>query len=213
MVQKGQFLERPTLIPVQEGLVLEGLSHRGTKLPPLLIVPPLLAEGGSEGGSMDHVVAAEIAWAVAMAGFPTLRFNFRGVGASQGEPSSDAAAAAEDVRAALAVVQQNAGTTRAALVALGSACAPVLTNIAGEDAVVSIALVSPPVLDLRSLARSPVPVRVLLARGDARLVHVDVSQAAQEGGGALELIDSPDAAFLRNLPQVGRSIAAWLASL
>ena len=33
---------------------------------------------------MDHVVCAELAWAAARAGRPVLRFNFRGVGASQG---------------------------------------------------------------------------------------------------------------------------------
>ena len=40
---------------------------------------------------MDHVVAAEVAWAAATAGHPTLRFNFRGVGASQGEQGDPAA--------------------------------------------------------------------------------------------------------------------------
>src|SRR5687768_14662872 len=104
MVLKGQFLERPTLIPVG-GVVLEGLSHRGDKRPPLLIVPPT----PEEGGSMDHVVAAEVAWAAATRGFPTLRFNFQGVAGSQGKRSSGAALVA-DAEQALALVHENAGT-------------------------------------------------------------------------------------------------------
>ena len=83
MVMKGQYLERPTLIPLANGLVLEGVSHRGEKRPGLLVLPP----PPLEGSGMDHVVGAELAYAVSHAGFPTLRFNYRGVGGSQGEPS------------------------------------------------------------------------------------------------------------------------------
>src|SRR3954463_13989466 len=86
-------------------MVMEGLSHRGRERPPLLIVPP----PAEEGGSMDHVVAAELAWAAATAGFPTLGFNFRGVGASQG-PRGAPADRAEDARAALQLLGENAGT-------------------------------------------------------------------------------------------------------
>src|SRR5688572_23837884 len=97
MVLKGQFLERPTLVQHGE-LVLEALSHRGERRPGLLALPPPPDEG-----SMDHVVWAEVVWAAAMAGFPTLRFNSRGVGASQGQPG-DAQAQLEDARAALQLV-------------------------------------------------------------------------------------------------------------
>src|SRR5919201_77207 len=77
MVTRGQFLERPALVPVKD-VVMEGLWHRGERRPPLLIIPP----APEEGGSMDHVVATEAAWAAATRGFPTLRFNFRGTGGS-----------------------------------------------------------------------------------------------------------------------------------
>ncbi|MGQ0506530.1 MAG: alpha/beta hydrolase [Myxococcaceae bacterium] len=115
MVTRGQFLERPTLISVGKH-VLEGLSHRGAKLPPLLIVPPPPSEGG-----MDHVVAAELAWAVTQTGHATLRFNFRGVGASQGKPGGESERL-EDTTAALALLQENSGVAACAVVAIsGSA--------------------------------------------------------------------------------------------
>src|SRR3954464_13789743 len=103
MVQRGQFLERPTLIPVGP-FVLEGLSHRGEARPPLLVLPP----PPDEGGSMDHVVVAELAWAATQAGYPSLRFNYRGVGASQGKRSAGDALG-EDARAAFELARDNWG--------------------------------------------------------------------------------------------------------
>src|SRR3989442_376644 len=116
MVTKGQFLERPTLVPVGD-LVLEGLWHRGEHRPPLLIIPPKPVQGGS----MDHVVAAESSWAVATSGHPTLRFNFQGVGASQGKQSVDGKSLALDAEAALAVLEENTEGAPAAVLAIGSA--------------------------------------------------------------------------------------------
>src|SRR4051812_9289647 len=110
MVAKGQFLERPTLIPVKK-TVLEGLSHRGSKLPALLILPPPPGEGG-----MDHVLAAEIAWAAATADHPTLRFNYRGIGASQGEVGT-ASEWLTDAEAALRLIEENAKSTSVLVVA------------------------------------------------------------------------------------------------
>ena len=49
---------------------------------------------------MDHVVGAELAYAVSHQGHPTLRFNYRGVGGSQGEPSRKPLEWVEDAAAA-----------------------------------------------------------------------------------------------------------------
>ena len=101
MVLKGQFLERATVIPVGT-VVLDGVSHRGTRTPALVVVPPTPAEGGG----MDHVAGAELAYAASAAGFPTLRFNFRGIGASQGE-RGHGEALLEDALAAVAQAKEN----------------------------------------------------------------------------------------------------------
>ena len=104
MVMKGQFLERPTLIPLPSGLVLEGVSHRGERRPALLVLPP----PHLEGGGMDHVVGAELAFAVSRVGHPTLRFNYRGVAGSQGEVSKRPGDWLEDAREALKLARENA---------------------------------------------------------------------------------------------------------
>lgn len=141
MVFRGQYLERPTLVPLGRE-VLEGLSHRGKLAPAVLLVPPTPAEGGG----MDHVLAAEIAWACATSGHPTLRFNFRGVGASQGERGSGEALV-DDAQAALAVLEDNvAGSTAqgpVAVIALGAGL-EVAVALARRARLAGLCLVAPP---------------------------------------------------------------------
>lgn len=207
MVAKGQFLERPTLIPVGNE-VMEGLSHRGSKHPPLLIVPPR----PEEGGGMDHVVAAEVAWAAAMSGHPTLRFNHRGVGASQGRRPGTAEQL-EDVEAALRVAHENAGVVRAAVVAIGGAAFNALALAHAHPGICGVALVSPVGLDLDDLMRLRVPLLVVVGQEDLREPRAALSAAVAEAGGTLELIPEADQAFLRNLPEVGKAVVRWLTVL
>lgn len=78
MVRRGQYLERAVIIPGDPDL--EGLYHRGSGRAGVLIAPPL----PEKGGTMEGSIIAELAWALTRAGHPTLRFNYRGVGASRG---------------------------------------------------------------------------------------------------------------------------------
>lgn len=185
MVARGQFLERPTLIPVGS-FVLEGLSHRGDARPPLLVLPP----PPDEGGSMDHVVVAELAWAATQAGHPSLRFNYRGVGASQGKRSRGAALV-EDARAAFELARDNWGE------------APFVASIGGSSKVAleleapGFCLVSPP----------EVP--------DTPHVWVIVGSKELPPGGSvatprMRVIPDADRAFQKNLPMVGRVVVECL---
>ena len=190
-MSRGQYLERPALVPVG-GLVLEGLWHRGSKSPPVLVLPP-----PPEAGSMDHVVCAELAWAAARAGRPVLRFNFRGVGASQGA-RGDPASRVEDAAGALRLLRENSGAVEVAVAAVGDSAATALALVGEHPGIVAVALVNPPAGAVA--ARPEVPLLCIVREdepGRAGLVA-----ATGEAGGRVETA--------RNLPEVGRLALRWL---
>ncbi|QSQ26957.1 alpha/beta hydrolase [Pyxidicoccus parkwayensis] len=207
MVQKGQFLERATLVPVGRE-VMEGTAHRGAKAPPLLVLPPR----PDEGGGMDHVIASELVWAAANAGFPTLRFNHRGVGASQGSRGKDLALL-EDAEAAMRMLMENAGTSALAVAALHGGAQVALALQAKHPSVGGLCLVAPADIAPEVLSRVACPLLVVMGEQDARLSRAKVAAAVAQAGGDLEVIDDAGASFQRNLPQVGRAVAAWLRRL
>ncbi|MCP3103433.1 alpha/beta hydrolase [Myxococcus sp. K15C18031901] len=207
MVQKGQFLERSTLVPVGAE-VMEATAHRGKHSPPLLIIPPR----PDEGGGMDHVLAAELAWAAAHAGFPTLRFNHRGVGASQGQRGKDLALL-EDAEAALQVLLENAGSPAVAVAALHGGAQVALALQARTPLVGGVCLVAPADIDPAILARVPCPLLVVQGEEDGRLPRAAVADAVARAGGDFEVVDDAGPSFHRNLPHVGRAVSAWLRRL
>lgn len=208
MVQKGQFLERPTLIPVREGVVMEGLWHRGDKRPPVLIVPP----PPEEGGSMDHVVAAETAWAAATRGFPTLRFNFEGVGGSQGVRASGDMLL-EDAVAAMRVLEDNTGAANVMVLTIGGSAQVGLELTTKHPAVGGLCLVSPVGVGPGQIRKVSAPIRVILGAHDLRQPRVALAAAVTEAGGEVNIVEEADHTFTRNLPEVGRNVAEFLRIL
>ena len=95
------------------------------------------------GGAMDSPVVNELAHATASSGYASLRFNWRGVGASAGAPSGEAAEADADYAAALA---QLAATVDGPLVATGYSfgAAAALRVGRGAERVEHFVLVAPP---------------------------------------------------------------------
>ncbi len=200
MVSKGQYLERPTLVPV-DGLVLEGLWHRGSEPLGLLIVPPL-----PDDGSMDHVAAAELAFHAATHGFPSLRFNFRGVGASQGPRDVEAATA--DAAAALELARENLAHKAApgeapvvAVAGIGSG-AVIAAQLALQQPVAGCLLVAPPRL-------SPLPRGVWVVVAGLEPPVEGLEAAVKAASGRTEVVQT-DRGFQRNLPQVGKIAVGWL---
>jgi uncharacterized protein len=202
---RGQFLERATIIHTPEG-VLEGLSHRGTRSPPLLVVPPSPGSGG-----MDHPVGAELAWAVTRAGHPTLRFNFHGVGASPGRQGGREAQK-RDVEAALHVLAENAGSAAVAVAALGGSAEVALDVARAHPGLAGLVLVSPGHLEVQELARVRQPLLVVVG-AEEPLPRAALAAAVGEVSGTLVVVPGADARFHRNLSEVGRSVATWLAGL
>jgi alpha/beta superfamily hydrolase len=201
MVMKGQFLERPTLIPVGSELVLEGVSHRGARRPGVLVLPPPPVEGSG----MDHVVGAEIAFAVARAGHPCLRFNYRGVGGSQGQPSSALADLVDDALAAWELARDNTGGEPPLVVAVGGSD-DVALALTRHRPVAGLAFIHPSVGP--SSLEATVPIAVVLPELDSRTARQRWSAHLEEG--ALTVVLGADRSYHRNLPQVGKAVAGLL---
>lgn len=204
MVQQGQFLERPTLIPVGD-VVMEGLSHRGDKRPGVLILPPLPEEGG-----MDHVVANELAWATAHNGYPSLRFNYRGVGASQGARGADPVA---DAEAALVVLRENTDTTTALVVSIGASAPVAVALLRRHPALSGLVMVNPAGIEPAGLVQLSVRPVAVIAEHDPRLPRAAWAAALAEAGGSLEVISGTGPTYTRHLPEVGKVVVRLLQEL
>ena len=97
--------EQATTIPVPgDDLVLEGVWQAGGR-GGAVIAPP----HPEYGGSLENPVVNEIAYGLHKADTPSLRFNWRGVGGSQGEISAASEAADLDYRAALEQIAETTG--------------------------------------------------------------------------------------------------------
>jgi len=213
MVLPGQFLERGVVVKSGE-LTLDGLYHRGRRAPPCAIASPHPALGGS----MSVPAVAELAWALTRAGFPTLRFDYRGVGASQGRSRQlagqgrieDVSDEAADLRAA---VEQLVQSTRAgAACAVGYSFGAAVALQAAEDALVErLVLIAPPTAlwDFSALRSLRKPVLVVCAHHDPLC---DRTRLPLPERGQLAVIAHADHAFLRGLPELGRTVAAWVGS-
>ncbi|MHB8417322.1 MAG: alpha/beta hydrolase [Myxococcales bacterium] len=190
----GQYLERATVVEAQ-GLALEGLYHRGERQPPALLVAPL--QGGSP---MELPVVAELAWALHRLGHPTLRYNPRGLGASQGAPGDDQTRLL-DARAALTHLLESAGAPRAAVVAVSGGAFAALALARGGGCAGLLCIAPPPALAEALGGEPPVPTRVLLAEADPWPESPLVARIAGAD------------AFLRGLPELGRAAAAFVSRL
>jgi hypothetical protein len=201
VVLPGQYLERPALVPCGD-LVLEGLSHRGTRRPPLLVCPPT-----GPGGGMDAPLVAELAWASARAGHASLRFQHRGVGGSQGEP--DPRREVEDALAAFDHLAASAAGPLA-VAGVGGGC-DTAAGVARARSVLALALLAPARWpDLSGLS---LPVLLVLPEHGAGLGRDEAAARLPRAGGRLEVVAGADATFRAGLPQAGRAVVDWLASL
>jgi alpha/beta superfamily hydrolase len=147
----------PIAVP-SGGLVLEGVWQKGAGRG-AVIAPP----HPEYGGSLEHPVVSELAYGLYKAGIASLRFNWRGVGASQGRVSGDWRDAEEDYTAAL---EQVAANMPPPVVAAGYSFGAVTALRVGlrDPRVSELILIAPPVGMLESLSlddfRGPIHVIV-----------------------------------------------------
>jgi alpha/beta superfamily hydrolase len=204
MVMRGQYLERPTVVQVGD-LGLEALYHRGNRSPAVLVLPPL-GEGG--GSPMELPIVAEMAWALHRAKRPTVRFNPRGLGASQGR-SGGGEQWLEDAAAALAQLRDNAPALATAIVAIGGSAETALRIARQDGAVRAIACIAPPPALRRLLHQGPLPPTLLLFPEGQRW------EGEESRSPLLRFAEIPgtDAQFLRGLPLFGQAMNGFFDSL
>lgn len=211
MVLAGQYLERAVTVNSGE-LSLDALYHRGQVDPPCLLASPHPALGGS----MTAPVIAELAWALTRAGHATLRFDYRGVGASQGvtrhPPGSLRISALDDELCDLfaAADQLRATAATDSVCAIGySFGAAVVMAAAGDPRISRIILVAPPtaLADFSALRTLGKPSLVVCAQHDPLCDRALLQPGAE---GKLEIIPHSDQSFRRGLTELGKLCAAWV---
>jgi uncharacterized protein len=211
MVLAGQYLERAVTVNSGE-LSLDALYHRGRVDPACVLASPHPALGGS----MTAPVIAELAWALTRAGHATLRFDYRGVGASQGvtrhPPGSLRISALDDELADFfaAVDQLRATTAADSVCAIGySFGAAVVLAAAGDARISRIILVAPPtaLADFSALGPLGKPSLVVCAHHDPLCDRALLQPGTQ---GRLEIIPHSDPSFRRGLTELGKLCAGWL---
>ena len=160
---------------------------------------------------MDSPVVNELAWAAQKAGLPSLRFNWRGVGGSAGEPTGETQAADEDYRSALAHLEE---TVEGPIVACGYSfgAAAAVRTCTGRR-VDRLVLVAPPPALISPDAIVATGKRTLVLTGAKdTLAPVEDLEAALGESPQIELhvIPGADHFFAEGLAELGQKAAAWL---
>jgi hypothetical protein len=202
--------EQAVAIPVEaEGLVLEGIWQSGTGRA-AVIAPP----HPEYGGSLDNPVVNEIAYALHRENYASIRFNWRGVGASQGRRTGSLAAAEADYDAALVHLHR---TVDAPILGAGySFGAAAAVRVGLRDARIrALLLVAPPFEMIRDLPLEGLgkPLHVIVGDHD-RFAPIDLLSEllAPLPHARLEVIPKADHFFsvtgLAELHQAARAAAA-----
>src|ERR1039457_5918146 len=131
------------------------------------------------GGSMHNNVVEAILEALWKLGFATLRFNFRGVGASEGEHSGGSGET-DDAKAAIQFLLSQPGVARDAAIRAGYSFGAAIAMRAGAELkeVVTIAAIALPVGmgDFSSAARSGKKIVLVAGDHDAYCPKRDVTE-------------------------------------
>jgi alpha/beta superfamily hydrolase len=164
------------------------------------------------GGSLESPVVAEVAYACARVGIASVRFNWRGVGASAGERSGEPADADADYAAAVDYLAETvSGPLLASGYSFGAAAA--VRAAARTPRIRRLVLVAPPpsLLDAEALAAFSGRA-LLVAGGRDELASASRLEPLVDGEvrRALEVIPEADHFFMDGLATLGRVVGEWL---
>ncbi len=164
------------------------------------------------GGSMESPVVNEVAYACFKAGMDTVRFNWRGVGASSGEPSGEAPDADVDYGSALDHLAEGVpGGLTACGYSFGAATA--VRCAAGQPRVKQLVLVAPPpaLVPPEAIAALGKPVLIVTGEQD-ELAPLGPLAAALDAEPEIELVGIPetDHFFGHGLAELAQAATRWL---
>jgi alpha/beta superfamily hydrolase len=163
---------------------------------------------------MTSPVLGELAYACKRAEYASIRFDWRGVGASAGTPSGEPADAEADYRAALAYLEETVpGPLLAAGYSFGAIAALRVARL--HPRVRRLLLVSPPLdhLDRDALAAFRGSALLVAGERDA-LCPVGALEAlvGEDPRRRVERVAEADHFFALGLPALGRIAAQWLGA-
>jgi alpha/beta superfamily hydrolase len=170
------------------------------------------------GGNMDSPVVVTAAGACARQGLATLRFNFRGVGASEGA-WDEGRGERDDVRSAVAHLHRSlARPARIALAGYSFGAAMAAAVAASGEPLAGLALIAPPIgtptWERPSLLSIDGPLLVVAGSHDAYCPREAlVTLATTIPAATITVIDGADHFFLAGLPALDAAVAAWAARL
>jgi len=206
MVDGRQLLERMAIIP-RDGICLDGIYLRGDRSPSLLVVP-------TRPGSMESAIVSEAAYAAADRGFASLRFNFQGIGASEGERTDDPDEAVADLLAARNHLLLTAGGEKVAVCGIGSGAAAAWRFACGEPGRVDrLILVGPETADPIWEHLRQAPCRTLILYGELDdAVDPAFLGSWQAREPKITVIPFPETtkAMRRSLSRLGAEVGDWL---
>jgi uncharacterized protein len=167
------------------------------------------------GGDMDSEVVTAALEACVRQNLGTLRFNFRGVGASTGK-HDDGRGEQDDVRAAVEELRRRLpGTVSVALIGYSFGAA-VAAAVAGRTPVAGLALIAPPLrlMSLPAPAAVRGPVLVIVGAEDqycAPAALAPLRDAIPEA--TITVIDGADHFFVGSLEALGAAVGGWAAAV
>ena len=203
--------ERPIAIAGADdpNLALEGIfvAGAGPESGGAVVAPP----HPLYGGNLESPVVGEVAHACAGAELATVRFNWRGVGASAGERSGDPAHAEADYGAALEHLAETvSGPLLAAGYSFGAATA---LRVGGRHPRADqLVLVCPPAALIDPQVLAAYAGRALFVAGgrDELAPAADLETLVADTGHTFEVIPEADHFFMDGLAALSRIVSAWL---
>lgn len=177
---------------VSQALTLEGVLHEpatGGPSPAVAVCHP----HPLYGGDMQSEVVVSICERLAVGGIAALRFNFRGVGRSEGS-FGGGEAEQEDVRGAVTYLRESGPVDSENLGLVGYSFGAAVALSTAEPGVRALAAVSPPLAALDSVRlRAEIPLLVVAGDRDEIAGGSRLAEAASARGGSVQVTIIPGA--------------------